>query len=123
MKFLIENKEKYSVVKLNSEKLDATVSPEAKSIFVEQVPGHGRNLIFDLSETRYCDSSGLSAILVGNRLCNEASGLLVLTGVPEHTQKLIKISQLDSVLTLLPTVEEAVDAIFMAEVEKELGAE
>jgi len=123
MKFLIENKEKYTVVTLKAEKLDATISPDVKAVFVEQVPANSRNLIFNLGETRYCDSSGLSAILVGNRLCTEANGLFVLAGVPEHTQKLIKISQLDSVITSLPTVEEAVDSIFMAEVEKELGAE
>jgi anti-sigma B factor antagonist len=123
MKFLVENKEKYTVVTLKAEKLDATISPEVKAVFVEQVPANSRNLIFNLGETRYCDSSGLSAILVGNRLCSEANGLFVLAGVPEHTQKLIKISQLDSVFTSLPTVEEAVDSIFMAEVEKELGAE
>jgi len=123
MKFLIENKEKYTVVRLKTDKLDATVSPEVKTMFVEQVPANGRNLIFDLSETRYCDSTGLSAILVGNRLCTEANGLFVLAGVPEHTQKLIKISQLDSVLTILPSIEEAIDTIFMAEVEKELGTD
>ena len=35
--------------------------------------------------------------------------------------KLIKISQLDSVMTLLPTSEEAVDAVFMNEIERDLN--
>jgi hypothetical protein len=34
--------------------------------------------------------------------------------------KLIKISQLDSVLNILPTVEEGVDTVFMHEIEKDL---
>jgi hypothetical protein len=34
--------------------------------------------------------------------------------------KLVKISQLDSVFNILPTVEEAVDAVFMYEIENEL---
>jgi hypothetical protein len=34
--------------------------------------------------------------------------------------KLIKISQLDTVLELVPTVEEAVDAVFMHEIENDL---
>ena len=38
----------------------------------------------------------------------------------DHTMKLIKISQLDSVLNILPTVEEAVDAVFMNELENDL---
>jgi len=34
--------------------------------------------------------------------------------------KLIKISQLDSVLNIMPKVEEAIDAVFMHEIEKDL---
>ncbi len=34
--------------------------------------------------------------------------------------KLIKISQLDSVLTILHSVEEGVDAVFMHEIEKDM---
>jgi anti-sigma B factor antagonist len=37
--------------------------------------------------------------------------------------KLIKISQLDKVLVLLPTMEEAVDAVFMHEIQSDLGTE
>jgi hypothetical protein len=37
--------------------------------------------------------------------------------------KLIKISQLDSVLDILPTVQEAVDSVFLSALESELGNE
>ena len=36
--------------------------------------------------------------------------------------KLIKISQLDGVLNILLTVEEAIDAVFMKEIENDLKA-
>ncbi|MDH5383025.1 MAG: anti-anti-sigma factor, partial [Cyclobacteriaceae bacterium] len=65
--------------------------------------------------------SGLSAMLVGNRILQEDNGLFILANLSEHTSKLIKISQLDSVLNILPTVEEAIDAIFMHEIENDLG--
>jgi hypothetical protein len=35
--------------------------------------------------------------------------------------KLVKISQLDNVLTILPTVEEAVDTVFLNEIGRDLG--
>lgn len=79
--------------------------------------------MFDLSGTKYIDSSGLSAILVANRLCDNANGGLVLFGVSDHVMKLFKISQLDSVISILPTQEEAVDRIFMDQIEKELTEE
>jgi hypothetical protein len=37
--------------------------------------------------------------------------------------RLITISQLDSVLTIVPSTEEAIDLVFMEEVEKQLKKE
>lgn len=120
MKFSIDKQEKHLVFKLDEEKLDSTLAPEIKSEFVTlNAEGQG-NIVFDLSSTKYIDSSGLSAILVANRLCDNLNGKLVLAGVNEHVMKLFKISQLDSVIAMLPTVEEAIDRIFMDQIEQEL---
>jgi anti-anti-sigma factor len=76
------------------------------------VSGNGeRNIILDLSKCRYCDSSGLSAILVANRLCKNANGIFVLTGLNDAVERLITISQLDTVLNIANTIEEGVDLI------------
>lgn len=44
----------------------------------------------------------------------------MLAALSEHTVKLIKISQLDSVFGIMSAVEEAIDAVFMHEIEKDL---
>lgn len=120
MKFSIDKQEKHLVFKLDEEKLDSTLAPDIKSEFVTlNAEGQG-NIVFDLTSTKYIDSSGLSAILVANRLCDNLNGKLVLAGVNEHVMKLFKISQLDSVIAMLPTVEEAIDRIFMDQIEQEL---
>ncbi len=46
-----------------------------------------------------------------------------MAGVTDHVMKLIKISQLDSVLDIMPTVQEAIDAVFINELENDLGKE
>ena len=74
-----------------------------------------KNIILDLGNCRYCDSSGLSAILVANRLCKNANGTFVLTGLNEAVERLITISQLDTVLNITNTVEEGADLIKSAE--------
>lgn len=118
MKFTLDRQEKYNTLKVDEEKLDSTISPDLKSEFLT-IQGQGiKNIIVDLSDAKYIDSSGLSAILVGNRVFTDAGGSFILTGVSDHAMKLIKISQLDSVLEILPTVEEAVDAVFMNELEQ-----
>jgi anti-anti-sigma factor len=120
MKFTTNKYEKYTVVAIEEEKFDSTLAVEAKSIFVEVFQSGSVNLIVDMSKVKYVDSSGLSAILVAQRLAQNSNGLLVLFAVTDHVLKLIKISKLDAVLNILSTYEEAVDAVFMSEIEREI---
>ncbi len=121
MKYSIDKQEKYSILALDEEKLDTLIAPKLKSEFVTIFQSGTSNLILDMSKVKYVDSSGLSAILVANRLAGDEDGFLVLAGITAHVMKLITISKLDNVLNLLPTVKEAVDAIFLSEAEKELS--
>ncbi|MBL7854209.1 MAG: STAS domain-containing protein [Cyclobacteriaceae bacterium] len=120
MKYTIDKQEKYTLLSLHEEKLDSSIAPNLKSEMVTLHAEGARNLILDLGEVKYTDSSGLSALLVGNRILQEDGGIFVLTRLSEHTLKLIKISQLDSVLNILPSIEEAIDAVFMHEIEKDM---
>ena len=120
MKYELDKKEKLAVFKMNEENINSTLAPNLKSEFIflhnEGVP----NLILDLSKVKYIDSSGLSSILTANRLWKQ-SGSFVVTGiVNDHVRKIIQISRLDSILTIIPTVEEAVEFVMMEEIEREL---
>ncbi len=111
MEFKIEKLEKYTLIQVMEEKLDTNVAPSLKSELV-LISGKGeKNIILDLSNCRYCDSSGLSAILVANRLCKNANGTFVLTGLNDAVDRLITISQLDTVLNIAYSTEEAVDIV------------
>jgi anti-anti-sigma factor len=123
MKYAVDKQEKYTLIRLEEEKLDTTLAPTLKTDLLTHHAEGIRNLILDLSTVRYIDSSGLSSLLVGNRVFSEDGGLFVLAGITDHVMKLIKISQLDTVLTFLPTVEEAVEAVFMNEIERDLTEE
>lgn len=123
MKYTVDKHEKYCKFKPNEEKIDSTLAPLFKSEFVTLQAEGNKNIILDLSGVKYIDSSGLSALLVGNRIFTESGGIFVICNIGEHVMKLISISQLDKVLNLLPSQEEAVDAIFMHEIETELGEE
>jgi anti-anti-sigma factor len=81
-----------------------------------------KNIILDLEPVQFVDSSGLSSLLVGNRLSKEAAGTFVLTNLNTHVQKLIKISQLESILNIVPTVSESIDFIMMEELDRDLRA-
>src|SRR5690606_34989548 len=123
MKYTIDKQEKYTMLKLHEEKLDSSVAPGWKSELITLHAEGSRNIVLDLGDVKYTDSTGLSALLVENRIVQEDGGIFVLSSLSEHTMKLIKISQLDSVLNILPTVEEAIDTVFMHEIEKDLKSD
>jgi anti-sigma B factor antagonist len=123
MKFTVDKQEKYTILKLHEEKLDSSVAPKLKSELITLHAEGVKNIILDLSEVKYTDSSGLSALLVGNRIVQDSDGIFIMARLSDHTMKLVKISQLDGVFNILPTVEEAVDAVFMYEIEQELQSE
>jgi len=120
MNFVSAQKEKLVYITSNVEKLDAIFAPELKSELVLQNRSTQRNIIVDLTASKYIDSSGLSALLVGQRLCRDANGTFVVCGLQETVKKLISISQLDSVFKITPTLNEAIDLVYMEELEREI---
>lgn len=122
MNITIDKYENYSLATITEEKVDSTLAPELKSEFMSLAQEGVKNLIVDMGGVKYVDSSGLSALLVGNRSFAEG-GAFVLFNITDHVMKLITISQLDKVMSLVPSKEEAVDFVFMTEIEKGQGAE
>ena len=122
MKYTVDKQEKYSLLKLQEEKLETSIAPGLKSDFITLHAEGVKNLILDLSEVKYIDSSGLSALLVGNRIFHEDGGMFILSSITDHVMKLIKISQLDNVLNLFNTTEESIDAVLMNEIENDLSS-
>ena len=123
MKFTLDKQDQYAVLSLNEENLNSIIAPDLKSEFVFLRNEGVRNLIFDLTNVKYVDSSGLSAILTANRLWKDY-GSYVITGINHPSvDKLIKISRLDTILALVPTVKEAIDYVYMEETERKLKEE
>ena len=60
MKFTVDKHEKYILLKLNETKLNSLISPQLKSELILMNTEGQRNIIFDLSQVKFADSSGLS---------------------------------------------------------------
>lgn len=107
MDFKITKKDNFSTIQVLVEKLDTHIAPSLKSELV-LVSGSGeKNIVLDLSQCNYCDSSGLSAVLVANRLCKNTNGVFVVGGIQPNIERLISISQLDKVLNIAYNIERA----------------
>ena len=120
IKFSVDRHEQYSIITLDEEKLNSLNAPELKSEMVVLNNEGSNNIILNLSNVSFVDSSGLSAILIGNRLCTNDDGSFVLSNVQENVLKLIKISQLDTILNIVPTQDEAKDLVKMDNIEKDI---
>ena len=107
MEVEIVNKEKYILVRVLAEKLDASNAPALKSEFVMLSANGANNVIIDMAACKYCDSSGLRAILVANRLCDEAIGTLIISSLQPDVENIFRISMLHTVLLITKSVEEA----------------
>jgi anti-sigma B factor antagonist len=98
-----------AVFKLNESRFDATTAGFVKGEFTILLSTEGINkLVVDLSEVEYCDSSGLSAILLAYRLLQANEGYIRLAGLQKSVKNLIEISQLSRILPVSETAEEAV---------------
>ncbi len=123
MKYSIDKQEKYVLFSLHEENLNSILAPALKTEFKVFCEEGYPNFILDIGDVKFVDSSGLSAILTAKRLWEDV-GIFVLTGVNSSSvKKLIEISKLDTVLNILPTVEESIDFVFMEEIERELSEE
>lgn len=101
-----------AVVKTLVEKLDASNASDLKGELLVLNKNGVNTIVIDMESTKYCDSSGLSAILTANRLCKDSSGQFILCGLNDTIMNLIRIAQLDRVLTIVTGQKDAKELIF-----------
>ena len=111
MDFIINQNKSTVVITTNVEKLNAGNSPELKAELLILSKKSINNIVIDMTNTKYCDSSGLSAILIANRMCKDTNGKFILCGLQSNVYKMIQISQLDKVLTIVETEEDGLALI------------
>lgn len=123
MKYSTKKHDKYVILQLQEEKMTSSMAPELKSQFVMLNAEGSNNVILDLADVKYADSSGLSALLRANSMFEQSGGIFIVCNLTEHVEKLITITHLDRVLNILRTKQEAIEAVFMHEIEKEVEGE
>jgi anti-anti-sigma factor len=107
MNFEVTKNANSVVLVVKERKLDVSVSPELKGEFILLCRPAVKTLIVDLGDVEFCDSSGLSALLIAERLMRQQGGKVKLVGVHKKVLSLLKISQLDKVFPVFDTVAKA----------------
>lgn len=100
MKFDVEKDGPTITLRLKERKLDSTIASELKGEFLILCKPKVETLIVDLHDVEFCDSSGLSALLIADRKMREHGGNVKLLNVHKKVSSLIHISMLDRVFNM-----------------------
>ena len=95
-----------TVIRLNG-RLDANTSPEVKSTLQELLENGQLKIVVDLQGVSFIDSSGLAALVSGLRLAREKKGNIVLSGPGSQAQIVFRLTMLDRIFKIHPTLDEA----------------
>jgi anti-sigma B factor antagonist len=91
--------------------IDVFTSPRLRETLLDLIEKGQVNLVVDLAEVEFLDSTGLG-VLVGvfHRLRNR-EGSMSLVGGNERVRRVFHVTQLDRIFTLHPTIDEAIHTL------------
>jgi anti-sigma B factor antagonist len=105
----VEDKTSGTLVHLEGD-VDLNVSPvlrkQLKDLLAKQPPV----IVVNMAEVPYIDSSGVATLVECLQGVSRYGGKLRLAALRQQTRSVFEISRLDSVFTILGTVEEALGA-------------
>lgn len=120
--FQLEQNESYAVIDWKAEQLSATNSEELENAIRLLFKKDYANIILNLSKTADIDGYGVSAIRKGTKICTNEGGLFVVVTKNEPIAERLDAAKIEN-LTLLNTVQEGVDAIYLNDLENEFQDE
>lgn len=109
--FSSNNFDNYLEIALTTPRFDSNVSPLLKTEISNLFNSQSSHLLLDLSLSKYCDSSGLAALLHAQRLCNQHNKQLIIFGVNEIINSIFTISKLNSVFKVVSNKTEALELL------------
>jgi len=108
MNILIEKHGEKIVLRVKEERLDAHNSGELKDLFLKVLEQEGgRDLVIDLDQVKFIDSSGLGALLSGYKNAGLRSRGFVLAGLQPRVRSMFELTRLHRVFDIYPKLEEA----------------
>jgi anti-sigma B factor antagonist len=100
-----------SILRYKSERLDAHNSDALKAKIKEIFEGGAKNVLVDLAEVRFIDSSGLGALVSGFKNAVAYKGVLALTGFQDQVRSMFELTRLNRVFDIYASKEEALAAL------------
>jgi anti-sigma B factor antagonist len=107
MEHTIRNESGVTIVDLSGE-IDVGLATTLRDTLINLVESQPGPLLINLSDVRYIDSAGLSILIAANRKSKKAGGDFGLSNPQIAVQQIFKLTRVDKVLKIFPTVEEGI---------------
>ena len=109
MNLKTETKNDIVIIYVREERLDAHNSSELKTEMQKLFDGGTRNILVDLQEVRFIDSSGLGALVSGFKNAISHQGNLKLSTLQTQVKSMFELTRLHRVFEIFPSAAEALD--------------
>jgi anti-sigma B factor antagonist len=99
-----------AVVFVMEERLDAHNSDQLKSEMNRLFETGVKDIIVDLKDVRFIDSSGLGVLVSGYKNSSTRQGTLKLSGLQTQVKSMFELTRLHRVFDIFPSVDDALDS-------------
>lgn len=96
-----------TVVSVREERLDAHNFNELKDRIHKILEDDAHNLIVDLGQVQFIDSSGLGALLSGYKNAHLRSSAFALAGLQPRVKSMFELTRLHRVFEIYPGLQDA----------------
>ena len=106
----IEERGTVMLIEVKDERLDAHNSGELKTQMLNLFEEGTNDLVVDLSDVRFVDSSGLGALVSGFKNASARTGNLKLCGLQPQVKSMFELTRLHRVFEIFPSAQEALES-------------
>lgn len=97
------------IIKVHCDRIDAAVAIQFKENMRGEAEGGASRVVLDLSNVEFIDSSGLGAIVASMKQLG-SDRRLDLAGLQPFVEKVFRLTRMDTVFKLYPTLDDALSA-------------
>ncbi|WP_243371370.1 STAS domain-containing protein [Geotalea sp. SG265] len=109
MNLQTELKNNIVIIYVNEERLDAHNSGELKAEVQKMFEQGQKNMLIDLKDVRFIDSSGLGALVSGFKNAISHQGNLKLSTLQSQVRSMFELTRLHRVFEIFPSTAEAIE--------------
>ncbi|SJM94109.1 STAS domain-containing protein [Crenothrix polyspora] len=106
MRATCENINNFNILTVQDERIDAHNSGELKDTLLQMIARGDTQIIVQLQQVRFIDSSGLGALLAGNKHIVAKSGRFVLVNIQPQVLSMFELTRLNRVFEIYADIND-----------------